>query len=46
MAAGKEDREVSERLSIGEGTVGDYVRSIVTKLQVERRVRDARPGGA
>ena len=46
VAAGKEDREVSERLSIGEGTVGDYVRSIVTKLQVERRVRDARPGGA
>ena len=35
VAAGKEDREV-----------GDYVRSIVTKLQVERRVRDARPGGA
>ena len=46
VAAGKEDREVSERLSIGEGTVGDYVRSIVTKLQVERRVREARPGGA
>ena len=46
VAAGKADREVSERLSIGEGTVGDYVRSIVTKLQVERRVRDARPGGA
>jgi DNA-binding NarL/FixJ family response regulator len=46
VAAGKADREVSERLSIGEGTVGDYVRSIVTKLQVERRVRDARPGDA
>jgi DNA-binding NarL/FixJ family response regulator len=46
VAAGKPDREVSERLSIGEGTVGDYVRSIVTKLQVERRVRDARPGDA
>jgi DNA-binding NarL/FixJ family response regulator len=42
VAAGKPDREVSERLSIGEGTVGDYVRSIVTKLQVERRVRSAR----
>jgi DNA-binding NarL/FixJ family response regulator len=42
VAAGKADREVSERLSIGEGTVGDYVRSIVTKLQVERRVRGAR----
>lgn len=42
VAAGKGDREVSERLSIGEGTVGDYVRSIVTKLQVERRVRGAR----
>jgi DNA-binding NarL/FixJ family response regulator len=41
VAAGKPDREVSERLSIGEGTVGDYVRSIVTKLQVERRVRGA-----
>jgi two-component system, NarL family, nitrate/nitrite response regulator NarL len=44
VAAGKPDREVSERLSIGEGTVGDYVRSIVTKLQVESRVRDARRG--
>jgi DNA-binding NarL/FixJ family response regulator len=42
VAAGKPDREVSERLSIGEGTVGDYMRSIVTKLQVERRVRGAR----
>jgi DNA-binding NarL/FixJ family response regulator len=42
VAAGKPDREISERLSIGEGTVGDYVRSIVTKLQVERRVRGAR----
>jgi DNA-binding NarL/FixJ family response regulator len=42
VAAGKADREVSERLSIGESTVGDYVRSIVTKLQVERRVRSAR----
>ena len=42
VAAGKADREVSERLSIGEETVGDYVRSIVTKLQVESRVRDAR----
>jgi DNA-binding NarL/FixJ family response regulator len=42
VAAGKPDREVSERLSIGEGTVGDYVRSIVTKLQVESRIRDAR----
>jgi DNA-binding NarL/FixJ family response regulator len=42
VAAGKADREVSERLSIGEGSVGDYVRSIVTKLQVERRVRGAR----
>jgi DNA-binding NarL/FixJ family response regulator len=42
VAAGKPDREVSERLSIGEEAVGDYVRSIVTKLQVESRVRDAR----
>jgi DNA-binding NarL/FixJ family response regulator len=42
VAAGKADREVSERLSIGEGTVGEYVRSIVTKLQVESRVREAR----
>jgi DNA-binding NarL/FixJ family response regulator len=42
MASGKPDREVSERLSIGEDSVGDYVRSIVTKLQVEQRVRDAR----
>jgi DNA-binding NarL/FixJ family response regulator len=42
VAAGKGDREVSERLSIGEDTIGDYVRSIVTKLQVADRVRDAR----
>jgi DNA-binding NarL/FixJ family response regulator len=42
VAAGKRDDEVSERLSIGEGAVGDYVRSIVTKLQVADRVRDAR----
>jgi DNA-binding NarL/FixJ family response regulator len=42
VAAGKPDREVSERLSIGEGTVGEYLRSIVTKLQVESRVRHAR----
>jgi DNA-binding NarL/FixJ family response regulator len=40
VAAGKPDGEVSERLSIGEASVGDYVRSIVTKLQIERRVRD------
>jgi DNA-binding NarL/FixJ family response regulator len=40
VAAGKPDREVSERLSIGEASVGEYVRSIVTKLQIERRVRD------
>jgi DNA-binding NarL/FixJ family response regulator len=44
VAAGKGDREVSERLSIGERKVGDYVRSILTKLQVESRVRDARRG--
>jgi DNA-binding NarL/FixJ family response regulator len=44
VAAGKADREVSERLSIGEGMVADYVRSIVTKLQVESRVRDVRRG--
>jgi DNA-binding NarL/FixJ family response regulator len=44
LAAGKADSEVSERLSIGEGNVGDYVRSILTKLQVESRVRDARRG--
>jgi DNA-binding NarL/FixJ family response regulator len=44
VAAGKADREVSERLSIGEDTIGDYVRSIVTKLQVADRVRDARGG--
>jgi DNA-binding NarL/FixJ family response regulator len=44
VAAGKGDREVSERLSIGEARVGDYVRSILTKLQVESRVRTARRG--
>jgi DNA-binding NarL/FixJ family response regulator len=44
VAAGKRDREVSERLSIGEEKVGDYVRSILTKLHVESRVRDARRG--
>jgi DNA-binding NarL/FixJ family response regulator len=44
VAAGKGDREVCERLSIGEDTIGDYVRSIVTKLQIADRVRDARGG--
>jgi DNA-binding NarL/FixJ family response regulator len=44
IAAGKRDREVSERLSIGEEKVGDYIRSILTKLHVESRVRDARRG--
>jgi DNA-binding NarL/FixJ family response regulator len=44
VAAGKRDREVSERLSIGEGTIGDYVRSILTKLQIESRVREVRRG--
>jgi DNA-binding NarL/FixJ family response regulator len=39
VAAGKPDREVSERLSIGESRVGDYVRSIATKLRIEQRVR-------
>ncbi len=42
VASGKRDREVSERLSIGERSVGEYVRSILTKLQVESRVREAR----
>jgi DNA-binding NarL/FixJ family response regulator len=44
VAAGKEDREVSERLSIGEDSISDYVRSIVTKLRVADRVRGARHG--
>jgi DNA-binding NarL/FixJ family response regulator len=44
LAAGKTDEEISELLSIGAGTVHEYVRSIITKLQVERRVRGARPG--
>jgi DNA-binding NarL/FixJ family response regulator len=42
LAAGKSDREVARRLSIEPGAVRDYVRSIVTKLQVESRVRGAR----
>jgi DNA-binding NarL/FixJ family response regulator len=44
VAAGKRDREVSERLSIGEDSISDYVRSIVTKLRVAGRVRDATHG--
>jgi DNA-binding NarL/FixJ family response regulator len=42
LAAGKTDQEISEVLSIGVGAVRDYVRSILTKLHVERRVRGAR----
>jgi DNA-binding NarL/FixJ family response regulator len=42
MAAGKGDDEVSERLAIDAGSVPDYVRSIITKLQVAGRVRGAR----
>jgi DNA-binding NarL/FixJ family response regulator len=42
MASGKGDQEVSERLSIGADRVPDYVRSIITKLQVADRVRGRR----
>jgi DNA-binding NarL/FixJ family response regulator len=42
IAAGKTDDEISSRLLIEAGTVSDYVRSIVTKLVVEDRVRGAR----
>lgn len=42
LAAGDSDREVARRLSIEPGAVPDYVRSIVTKLQVESRIRGAR----
>jgi DNA-binding NarL/FixJ family response regulator len=42
VAAGKSDREIARRLSIEPGAVRDYVRSIVTKLQVESRVRGTR----
>jgi two-component system, NarL family, nitrate/nitrite response regulator NarL len=42
LAAGKSDREIARRLSIEPGAVRDYVRSILTKLQVESRVRGAR----
>jgi DNA-binding NarL/FixJ family response regulator len=45
LAAGKPDQEISDRLSIGAGAIGDYVRSIFTKLHVESRVRGARRGG-
>jgi DNA-binding NarL/FixJ family response regulator len=40
LSGGKTDQEIAELLSIGEGTVRQYLRSILTKLQVERRVRD------
>jgi DNA-binding NarL/FixJ family response regulator len=40
VAAGKTDQEISRMLSIR--SVRDYVRSILTKLQVEHRVRGAR----
>jgi DNA-binding NarL/FixJ family response regulator len=42
MASGKGDQEVSERLSIAADSVADYVRSIITKLQVADRVRGRR----
>jgi DNA-binding NarL/FixJ family response regulator len=41
LSAGKSDEEVADALSIGAGTVREYLRSILTKLQVERRVRGA-----
>jgi DNA-binding NarL/FixJ family response regulator len=41
LSAGKTDQEVATALDIGPGTVREYLRSILTKLQVERRVRSA-----
>jgi DNA-binding NarL/FixJ family response regulator len=42
LAAGKDDDEISQRLSIDVGTIRDYVRSILTKLQVASRIRGRR----
>jgi DNA-binding NarL/FixJ family response regulator len=42
LALGKGDHEISDELAIDARTVADYVRSILTKLHVERRVRRAR----
>jgi DNA-binding NarL/FixJ family response regulator len=39
LSAAKSDEEIGEQLSISAETVREYVRSILTKLQVERRVR-------
>jgi DNA-binding NarL/FixJ family response regulator len=45
LSLGKADDEISEDLSIAARSVNDYVRSILTKLHVESRVRSARRGG-
>jgi DNA-binding NarL/FixJ family response regulator len=42
LAAGKTDRQIAELLGIPTGAVLDYLRSIITKLHVESRVREAR----
>jgi DNA-binding NarL/FixJ family response regulator len=42
LSAGKTDPEIGDDLSIGADTVREYVRSIITKLEVERRVRSVR----
>jgi DNA-binding NarL/FixJ family response regulator len=42
VAGGKTDREISRAVSIEAGAVREYLRSILTKLEVERRVRRAR----
>jgi DNA-binding NarL/FixJ family response regulator len=42
VAGGKSDQEIARAVSIDAGAVREYVRSILTKLEVERRVRRAR----
>jgi DNA-binding NarL/FixJ family response regulator len=43
-AAGRDDREIGDALEIDSRAVPDYVRSILTKLQVEQRIREAGGG--
>jgi DNA-binding NarL/FixJ family response regulator len=41
LADGATDEEIEAALELGSGTVGNFVSSILRKLQIERRVSDA-----
>jgi DNA-binding NarL/FixJ family response regulator len=41
VAAGKENREIAEELTISEPTVKNHVSSILAKLEVDNRIQAA-----